>query len=116
MTPLQGIIAAISAVVLFLYGLQGFSRELQSAGVVLFRPDLLRARSDLHSPHASAARTLVSERAGPGASAVAGSPARHGLHGPGPIEQRHCWRGHSPGAAGSPAAQVGHSTGDGSQH
>jgi Na/Pi-cotransporter len=32
MTPLQGIIAAISAVVLFLYGLQGFSRELQTAG------------------------------------------------------------------------------------
>ena len=32
MTPLQGLFAAISAVVLFLYGLQGFSRELQAVG------------------------------------------------------------------------------------
>lgn len=34
MTLLQGIFAAISAVVLFLYGLQGFSRELQEIGGV----------------------------------------------------------------------------------
>ena len=32
MTPFRGIIAAIAAVVLFLYGLQGFSQELQSIG------------------------------------------------------------------------------------
>lgn len=32
MTPFQGIIAAIAAVVLFLYGLQGFSQELQNIG------------------------------------------------------------------------------------
>ncbi len=34
MTLLQGIFAAISAVILFLYGLQGFSRELQEIGGV----------------------------------------------------------------------------------
>ena len=32
MTPLHGLFAAISAVILFLYGLQGFSRELQAVG------------------------------------------------------------------------------------
>jgi len=32
MTPFQGIVAALSAVVLFLYGLQHFSRELQTLG------------------------------------------------------------------------------------
>ncbi|VWC69292.1 hypothetical protein BLA18110_01866 [Burkholderia lata] len=32
MTPFQGVFAAISAVILFLYGLQGFSRELQTVG------------------------------------------------------------------------------------
>ena len=32
MTPLQGLIAALSAIVLFLYGLQGFSSELQAVG------------------------------------------------------------------------------------
>jgi phosphate:Na+ symporter len=32
MTPLQAVFAAVSAVVLFLYGLQGFSRELQTVG------------------------------------------------------------------------------------
>jgi Na/Pi-cotransporter len=32
MTPLQALFAAVSAVVLFLYGLQGFSRELQTVG------------------------------------------------------------------------------------
>jgi len=32
MTPFQGLFAAISAVILFLYGLQGFSRELQAVG------------------------------------------------------------------------------------
>jgi phosphate:Na+ symporter len=33
MTPLQGLCAAISAVILFLHGLQGFSRELQALEV-----------------------------------------------------------------------------------
>ena len=32
MTPLQGLTAALSAIILFLYGLQGFSKELQSVG------------------------------------------------------------------------------------
>lgn len=32
MTPFQGLFAAISAIILFLYGLQGFSRELQTVG------------------------------------------------------------------------------------
>jgi len=32
MTGLQGLIAAVSAIVLFLYGLHGFSRELQTVG------------------------------------------------------------------------------------
>jgi Na/Pi-cotransporter len=32
MTPIQGLFAAVSAVLLFLYGLQGFSRELQDVG------------------------------------------------------------------------------------
>ena len=32
MTPLQGLFAAISAIILFLHGLQGFSRELQAVG------------------------------------------------------------------------------------
>jgi Na+/phosphate symporter len=32
MSPLHGLFAAISAVILFLYGLQGFSRELQAVG------------------------------------------------------------------------------------
>jgi Na/Pi-cotransporter len=32
MTPLQGLTAALSAIVLFLYGLQGFSNELQAVG------------------------------------------------------------------------------------
>jgi phosphate:Na+ symporter len=32
MTPFQAVIAALAAVVLFLFGLQGFSRELQTAG------------------------------------------------------------------------------------
>ncbi|RKE39451.1 Na/Pi-cotransporter [Paraburkholderia sp. BL23I1N1] len=32
MTPLQGLFSAISAVILFLYGLQGFSGELQAVG------------------------------------------------------------------------------------
>ena len=32
MTELQGLFAALSAIVLFLYGLQGFSRELRSTG------------------------------------------------------------------------------------
>ena len=32
MTPLQGLTAALSAVVLFLFGLQGFSNELQAVG------------------------------------------------------------------------------------
>jgi Na/Pi-cotransporter len=32
MTPLQALFAAVSAVVLFLYGLHGFSRELQAVG------------------------------------------------------------------------------------
>ncbi|REE18382.1 Na/Pi-cotransporter [Paraburkholderia sp. BL27I4N3] len=32
MSPLQGLFSAISAVILFLYGLQGFSRELQAVG------------------------------------------------------------------------------------
>jgi len=32
MTPFQGIVAALSAIVLFLYGLEGFSRELQTVG------------------------------------------------------------------------------------
>ena len=32
MTPFQGLFAAISAIILFLYGLQGFSRELQAVG------------------------------------------------------------------------------------
>jgi Na/Pi-cotransporter len=37
MTPFQGIIAAISAIVLFLYGLQAFSQELQSVGGATLR-------------------------------------------------------------------------------
>jgi phosphate:Na+ symporter len=32
MTTIQILIAALAAVVLFLYGLQGFSREVQSIG------------------------------------------------------------------------------------
>lgn len=32
MTPLPGLTAALSAIVLFLYGLQGFSGELQTVG------------------------------------------------------------------------------------
>jgi phosphate:Na+ symporter len=32
MSPLQGLFAAVAAVVLFLYGLQGFSHELQVIG------------------------------------------------------------------------------------
>jgi len=32
MTPFQGPFAAVSAIILFLYGLQGFSRELQAVG------------------------------------------------------------------------------------
>src|SRR5215471_8478126 len=32
MTPFQGLFAAVSAVVLFLYGLQGFSTELRAVG------------------------------------------------------------------------------------
>lgn len=32
MTPLQGFTAALSAIILFLYGLQGFSNELQAVG------------------------------------------------------------------------------------
>ena len=32
MSPLQGLFAAVSAVVLFLYGLHGFSHELQTVG------------------------------------------------------------------------------------
>jgi len=32
MTPFQGIIAAVAAIVLFLHGLQGFSREVQAVG------------------------------------------------------------------------------------
>jgi phosphate:Na+ symporter len=32
MTPLQGLTAALSAIILFLYGLQGFSKELQTVG------------------------------------------------------------------------------------
>ena len=32
MSPLQGLFAAVAAVVLFLYGLQGFSHELQGIG------------------------------------------------------------------------------------
>lgn len=32
MTPFQGLFSAISGVILFLYGLQGFSRELQAVG------------------------------------------------------------------------------------
>lgn len=42
MTPFQGIVAAISAIVLFLYGLQAFSQELQSVGGAALRSWLPR--------------------------------------------------------------------------
>jgi Na+/phosphate symporter len=41
-TGLQGLIAAVSAIVLFLYGLQGFSRELQTVGGAALRSWLAR--------------------------------------------------------------------------
>ena len=46
MTPFQGIIAAISAVVLFLYGLQAFSQELQSVGGPALRSWLPRVTAN----------------------------------------------------------------------
>lgn len=46
MTGLQGLIAAVSAIILFLYGLQGFSRELQAVGGAALRLWLARVTAN----------------------------------------------------------------------